>query len=1083
LAPALASAAPPGPGFSIRTVTQPTNFSSANDTVCEYSVEHSGSLKVCDSYVLIVTNVGGGPTRAGAPVTISDTLPPGVHPVRISGLDTQTEGLLGCSTAPLQCNVGSVPAGDTLVATIYVTVEAGAEVPGALNLASVEGGGAPAATSALPTAFGSKPAPFRIEDFALEALDASGSPSAQAGGHPSTLATSLYFSSENTPPLNGPIADHASEEVKDVIVDLPPGFFGNPQSTPKCPQSELTQNSGVTACLPASRVGTVVFEASPGAFITSEAPHSETTAVYNLAPEPGFPAEFGFTYLGKAVFMYASAVRIGGQLRLRVTAPGIPELETVGTTLLFYGDPGAHFGGPSSPTPFFTNSADCAAGPLSATTAVDTWQHPGAYHSAESISYPEVTGCAALSFEPTFTFTPDTPQADSPTGTAVDLKVPQALPDPETPATPPLRDATVTLPAGLEVNPSSADGLQGCAPEGPNGINIGSEEVTPQGQDLGDPEATELGAGHLGGNGSPYDDGLYHTAPGHCPQASQIGTVEVSTPLLEAPLHGRVYLGAPDCGPCTDADAQEGRLLKLYIEAEGSGVIVKLPGTVSANPSTGQLTATFKDNPQLPFSDLKLRFKSGPRAPLRTPSTCGRYTTTTDLVPWSAPQTPDATPSSSFAIASAPNGQSCTTDPTKLPLNPSFEGGTVNPLAGAFSPFVTNLRREDGQQEISSLHVTTPPGIAADLRGVPYCADGALSLAASHSGAVERANPLCPAQSQIGTVNVGAGAGPNPFYVSGRVYLAGPYKGAPLSLAILTPAVAGPFDLGTVVVRAAAYVDPTDAHLHVVSDPLPRILDGIPLDIRDVRVAIDRPDFTTNPTYCGPMSLYADLFGFFGAAIRLTNHFQVGGCEALGFKPKLAIRLKGGTHRNDNPALSATLTARPGDANIARAQVTLPHSEFLDQAHIKTVCTRVQFSANQCPAASIYGYARAMTPLLDRPLEGPVYLRSSSNKLPDLVAALGGQIQVALDGRVDTGKSGGLRNSFEVVPDAPVSKFTLSMQGGKKGLLVNSEDLCGPKAKTHATVLLDGQNGKTYDTNPVVANSCKARGKKHRGKK
>jgi hypothetical protein len=338
--------------------------------------------------------------------------------------------------------------------------------------------------------------------------------------------------------------------------------------------------------------------------------------------------------------------------------------------------------------------------------------------------------------------------------------------------------------------------------------------------------------------------------------------------------------------------------------------------------------------------------------------------------------------------------------------------------------------------------------------------------------------PSCPAASQLGTVSAGAGSGPSPFFVQGKVYLAGPYKGAPLSIAIITPAVAGPFDLGAVVVRAGLYVDESTAQITVKSDPLPTILQGIPLDVRSVAVQVDRNQFTLNPTNCEEKAITAQLTSLAGAVASLQSHFQVGGCAGLGFKPSLKLSLKGATKRTGHPSLTATVTYPKGGSytNIARAQVTLPHSEFLDQAHIKTICTRVQFAAKACPAASVYGHAKAITPLLDAPLSGPVYLRSSNHELPDLVADLNGQVEVTLVGRVDTGKSGGIRNTFEAVPDAPVSKFVLSMQGGKKGLLVNSADICGKPQR--AIVNLTAHNGKTLKMTPVIANSCGAKAKK-----
>jgi hypothetical protein len=396
------------------------------------------------------------------------------------------------------------------------------------------------------------------------------------------------------------------------------------------------------------------------------------------------------------------------------------------------------------------------------------------------------------------------------------------------------------------------------------------------------------------------------------------------------------------------------------------------------------------------------------------------------------------------------------------------------------------VKREDATQPLAGIDTTLPPGLTGKLAGIPYCSEAQIAQAQARSkpneGTLELSNPSCPAASEVGTVDVSAGAGITPLHVTGHAYLAGPYKGAPLSLVIVTPAVAGPFDLGAVVVRTALYLNPETAQIHAVSDPLPQILDGIPLDVRQVALKMGRPEFTLNPTSCDPMSISGTLTSALGQSAALTSPFQVGGCNALAFKPKLAIRLKGATKRTGHPALTAVATFSKGQANTKRVAVTLPRSEFLDQGHIGTVCTRVQFAANQCPKASVYGKARATTPLLDQPLSGPVYLRSSSHELPDLVIALHGQVDVVLDGRVDS-VNGGIRNTFEAAPDAPVSKFVLEMQGGRKGLLINSANLCKLKpAATRAVVKMEAQNGKVWDTEPVVQSSCKhKRHGKHKG--
>jgi hypothetical protein len=611
-----------------------------------------------------------------------------------------------------------------------------------------------------------------------------------------------------------------------------------------------------------------------------------------------------------------------------------------------------------------------------------------------------------------------------------------------------LKDVKVALPPGLTLNPSAGNGLSAC-----DESQIGYQ-----------PSGGEI---HFSAN------------PQSCPAASKLGTMEVSTPLLEAALPGEVYLAKPYDNPF-------GSMLALYlaIEDPDRGIVAKLAGKVVADPQTGQLTTTFTENPQLPIEDIDLHIFNGPRAALKTSLTCGRYTTETTLTPWSTPEGADAHPSDSFETTfAAGGGGNCPRSEGQAPNSLSFVAGTLAPQAGAYSPFLLKFTRPDGSQRLTGIDTTLPKGLTAKLAGTSYCSEAQINQAKSreapNQGAVEQAHPSCPSSSEVGSVTVGAGAGISPLYVEGRAYLAGPYKGAPLSMVIVTPAVSGPFDLGTVVTRAALFLNPETAQAHAVSDPLPSIIDGVQLDVRSIALKLDKPDFTLNPTSCDPAQVTASALALTGQSVSLNSPFQVGNCKALNFAPKLAVHLKGGTKRNKNPALRAVVTYPKGqNANILTAQVTLPHSEFLDQSHIGTVCTRVQFAADQCPSASIYGKARAYTPLLDDPVEGPVYLRSSSHELPDLVAALHGQVDVDLVGRVDTGKGGGIRNTFEGAPDAPVSKFVLEMQGGKKGLLVNSENICRKPQKALATYT--AQNGKAYKATPTIGNDCK---KKHKKKK
>jgi hypothetical protein len=604
----------------------------------------------------------------------------------------------------------------------------------------------------------------------------------------------------------------------------------------------------------------------------------------------------------------------------------------------------------------------------------------------------------------------------------------------------------VTLPEGITTNPAIANGLEVCS--------------------LAQYEAE-----------GPIDDD-----PGTgCPQASKVGSVDVTTPLLDESLQGSVYVAKQHDNPF---DA----LLGLYVVIKNPtlGVSVRLAGKVEPDPQTGRLTTTFDEMPQFPLGHLRFHFEGGDRAPLITPPTCGTYEATADLYPYSDPGTP-LRRTMAFEVNSPASGSGpCPTAAAQLPHSPGFSAGTLSPVAGAFSPFVFRLERGDGSQRLSGVTTVLPKGLLARLAGVPYCTDGQIAQAQSRSGegqgALEVSQPSCPAASRIGSVLAGAGAGPHPYYVSGSAYLAGPYQGAPLSVEIVTPAIAGPFDLGVVAVRTPLYVDPETGVAKAVSDPLPQILHGLPLDLRSISLQMDRPQFTFNPTSCEPSAVTGDARSVLGATSPLYAYFQADGCGALPFKPKLSLRLAGSIKRSSNPRLIANLTAKPGEANIGRAQVKLPAAVFLDQSHIRTVCTRVQFAADQCPARSIYGKVEATTPILDYKVTGPVYLRSSSHELPDLVAKLEGPasqpIEVALVGKTDSVK-GALRNTFEAVPDAPVSTFHLELFGGKRGLVEMSDGFC---RRPRATVRLKGQNGKTYNTRPAVKAKCPKPRKPHRHK-
>jgi len=885
--------------------------------------------------------------------------------------------------------------------------------------------------------------------------------SIQAGAH-GDLSLSFTYNSHPDPL----VTESPDDTAKTLIADLPPGVVGDPQAVPHCSAEFLRAN---TYCPADTQVGVIRYTLT----VPTELPTTVAAPIYNMVAQNGRVAELGFQNefgVTPQIHMLAS-VRTGEDYGISTEIVRLPgELGILDSSVQIWGVPAAHghdeergsFTDPAGgclglrgeslgscpfhglPRPFLSNPTRCDH-PDSIKLSIDSYQNPGNF--LDYFGEPQqMEGCDKLEFHPFITFQPTSHEADSPTGLEIDLSVPQNE-DPKRLATANLKKSVTVLPKGMTVNPAAGDGLTGCS----------EEEI-----------------------------GLHNAGPDSCPDSSKIGTVEIESNMLPKPLKGFAYQAKQGANPF-------GSTLAFYTSTEGSGMRVKLAAKVTADPQTGQVTTTFDDNPQLAFTHFKLHFFEGPHAPLVNPPTCGTYTGSGEFVPWSAKDPQNPAPSEvvntedSFQITSGPNGTPCPNGLAGRPFAPKLEGGLVSPIAGSTSPFVMRLTREDGEQRLAGLSVTPPAGVAAYLKGVSYCSEAQLASvsAALGTGIGQIASPSCPAASQVGTVVAGTGAGPIPLYLqTGRVYLAGPYKGAPLSLAIVVPAVAGPLDLGSVLTRAAVQVDPSTAQLTVVSDPLPQSIAGIPLDIRDLRVNIDRPGFAVAPTSCEPTSFGAHVTGSDGAVADPRQRFQVADCAALAFKPKLALRLKGQTKRSGNPSLRATLTMpkRPG-ANVARASVSLPHSEFLDQAHIRTVCTRVQYAAGGgggagCPKGSVYGYARAFSPLLEAPLEGPVYLRSNGGErpLPDLVASLGGQIHVDLLGTVGTDKrTGGLRNTFAVVPDAPVSKFTLTLQGGSKGLLENSADIC--RGSHRAIVDFTAHSGKVAELRPPLRGDCGGGGK------
>jgi hypothetical protein len=977
-------------------------------------------------------NIGGAPTSGLYTVTLGP-LPSGVVTSGpAEGPEWNCSG--GADESTVTCTSSETVKKLNPAKNIVVPIEIEPTLAtSASATVTISGGGATADSIEMPITISRQDAPLGPAAFWAGAFDDDGEEDLQAGGHPYSAAS--YFMINTVRAKSGRIVP--AGDSKDVVVDLPPGFLGSPLATKRCPQSQVTPP--FTGPSPLCNLA----EMSIGKFSPSLSQFGESggaiTNLVNDIPAQGYAAEFT-TKIGSPLQSLLGSVRASEDYGVRITAPNNPNVNKIyGAFAAIEGFPAAANG-----MPFLRNATDCAEmkrEPPIVRTKFRTWQEPDVFSSGgiQDVVLPPVTGCDKLEFHPGFSFQPTNTQGLSPVGATAHLHIPQeGLSDAGKLGTPDLKRAVVTLPQGLVLNPSSANGLEGCS----------EAQIGYRGKDFSLPNPIRFS------EESPS-----------CPDGSKLGTITVDSPLLEQDLTGTIYLANQEENPF-------GSLIAIYlvIDDERSGVVLKLPGEVRPDPNTGQLTATFDYNPQLPFEDMTLNFRGGgPRSQLATPEVCGSYETKGSWTPWSAPESgPPAQTSDGFTVSG-----NCASSPGARPFAPSFEAGTTGTKAGAYSPLVVKVGRNDGEQELTRLDFTLPKGLTGKLAGIPYCSEAAIKTAEGMSGKAEQGNSSCPSASRLGSVDTAAGVGSEPFHVGGNVYLAGPYKGAPVSSVVITPALAGPFDLGNVVVRAPLYVDSESAQLTVKSDPIPTILRGLPLKVRSVAIKIDRSDFIINPTNCEAMSASANIGSSNGATATPSNRFQVGDCEALKFTPRLKIALKGGTRRNSNPALVATLTQPAGQANIGKVSVALPHSEFLDQSHIRTVCTRVQFAAHACPSGAIYGEAEAITPLLDQPLKGPVYLRSSSNKLPDLVVALRGPesqpIEVDLVGRVDS-VNGGIRNSFDLVPDAPVSKFVLRMQGGKKGLVVNSTNICRGKHK--ATIEMTGQNGKEHNFRSPLKGQC-----------
>src|SRR6202034_1565082 len=958
---------------------------------------------------LYVYNLGAGESTVGP--TLTDVLPAGVV-----AKTSEIEGGGDCTgISEVTCQMAPIaPSGAPVLVEIPVSVSAtSVSEPDRVR---VSGGGAlDVSNTTVPVHYGSEPAPFGLVNADAWVTSPDGTIYTQAGSHPYEITVAF----EPTSIGSGTGAEKPSGgEPRFMNVSLPPGIVGEPGAVPKCTRIELENESH---CRPDSQIG----EDGPsvsGAGVSFDLP------VYNMVPPPGVAAEFAFTVDGNINVFIDARVRSGGDYGITEHA-NVPERKIVFNTTTIWGNPSEHHTG-AADKPLLSLPTACGGpGREPGETnfsfeEVGTWQNESLnsspfnvpWHNSENVPV-GITGCEKLKhFQPFISLAPDTSFSDTPAGLSATVKVPQGL-NPEGLATPGLKETTVVLPEGVAINPGQATGLEACQSWQEN---------------IGGPESEK-----------ETMDG-----PPSCPAASKVGTDEISTPLLPGRLKGNVYVlqsNPPN--------------LQLLVAAEGEGIYLKLIGTVHLNEQTGQITTTFKGTPQdpgtpdAPLHEFVLSFSGGAQAALVTPQFCGVYTATADFTPWSSPLTADAFSESNFQITAGPGGSSTSNCTGPLPFSPTMTAGATTDQAAGYTDFTMLLSRNDGQQHIEKLQFKTPEGLLGMIAKVPLC------------GEPQAAQGTCSSASQIGHTVAEVGPGPYPFVLPepgappAPIYLTGPYGGAPFGLSIAVPIVAGPFNLGTEVVRAKIEVDPHTSQLTISTTAFPKTVKGIPTDIREIDAVIDRPEFMFNPTSCNPMSFSGTAYSFEGATAPVSSHFQMGSCRSLAFKPNFSVSTSGKTSRANGASLTAKIVYPTGNlganqassqSNINSVKVDLPKQLPSRLSTLQKACTAATFEANpaDCPAASIVGHARAITPVLPVPIEGPTYFVShAGEEFPSLIAVLQGYgVTIDLVGSTFINSKTNITSStFKNVPDVPIASFELNLPQGKYSALAANGNLCKTK--------------------------------------
>jgi hypothetical protein len=1045
---ASASVLTPSPGWEANARAFPTNLPPGGSGIIAIDVYNAGAAS------------------SKGTITVTDTLPPGVTATDAGELISQ--GGIGhslwhcagttvvtCTNDPVALPTIAPDDSENEQAVeqigIAVHVEAGASgMPS--NRVTIAGGGAltPASASA-PLTISSTPAGFGFAGFDGWFTNADGTPDTQAGSHPyeATAVINLnnVFEQEGFP-------QPAGGDIRKLEVNLPPGLVGDPNATPQCTRQQLDKE----ACPASTQVGVARIGIGP---FTAGHTFIFRFSVFNMVPPPGHPAQFALTILNINTFLDAG-VRTGGDNGISVQINNIAQRGIITSNVTLWGVPADPSHDPqrcasvderekcglssgAAPKPFLTLPTSCT-GPQSTSVRGNTWQDANNKAEASFVSHDSngletgLTGCDHLGFGPSISLAPDTSFADTPAGLTVEVKVPQeGLLSTEGLSTSNIKNTTVTLPQGVVINPGQAAGLAAC---------------------------------------QSSEDGVGTEGPPSCPNSSKVGTDEIETPLLAHALKGNVYVlqsNPPN--------------LKLLVAASGEGVNLKLVGNVHLDEATGQLTTTFTETPALPFTDFRLSFSGGAQAALDTPTTCGSYETTSDFTPWSTPSVADVFPTSSFAVEHGPGGASCPSQP--LPFSPSMIAGATTDQAGGFTNFSLLLQRGDGQQRIEKLQFKAPAGLSGMISSVPLCLEP------------QAQTGECPAASHIGHAVVTSGPGPYPLVLPQPgepelpIYLTGPYKGAPFGLSIVTPVLAGPFNLGTIVTRAKIEIDPHTAQITVTTDPLPQIVKGVPTDLRSIDSVIDRPGFMFNPTNCSPQEFTGTATSVGGAATApLSSHFQVGSCRSLEFHPKFSVSTSAHSTRANGQSLTAKLSypnAPQGtQSEITKVKVDLPIQLPSRLTTLQKACLDKVFEANpaNCPPQSIVGQAKVITPQLPVPLTGPAYFVShGGEEFPALTMVLQGDgVTVDLVGSTFINKKGITSTTFKTVPDVPFNTFELTLPKGRFSALGSNlskkakGSFCGQNLKM--PTLFVAQNGlEIHQQTPITVTGCPKHKKARKARK